>query len=89
MVTLDRTDRLVMICGREFLFNMFIKEHSSDNIWFSYSVPLSDLYLSDFMGPCINIKFSNIAFATDFADLSGIGAVTRYFVRSQIIVTAY
>jgi len=42
-----------------------------------------------FIGPYFRIKSSNIAFATVFALLLGIGIGTRYLVKSQMSVTAY
>jgi len=42
-----------------------------------------------FIGPYFRIQFSNIAWATVFALLSGICIVRRYFVKPHINVTAY
>jgi len=42
-----------------------------------------------FIGPYFRIKDSNIAFATVFALLSGIGMATNYIVKSHISVTVY
>jgi len=49
---------------------------------FVYSFPMS--VMNVFIGPYFRIKFSNIALATVFALLSGIGIVTRYFFKSLL-----
>jgi len=69
------------------MFSIFIFLHKSSIIEFLYSVPMS--VMNVFIGSYFRIKFSNIALATVFALLSGIGIVARHFVKSQINVTAY
>jgi len=61
--------------------------HKSSIIEFFFSFPMS--VMNVFIGPYFRIKCSSIALSTVFALWFGKGIVTRYFVKSQINVTAY
>jgi len=74
-------------CAVEVMFLICKYLHRSSIIEFLYSVPMS--VMNVFIGPYFRIKSSNIAFATVFALLFGIGIATKYLVKSQMSFTAY